>query len=60
MLKSFNDKESKVQLAACDALFNIIRIFKEAIVKYKDFYRIFDGVIGNERYSFKINFRFDC
>jgi hypothetical protein len=45
VIKSFNDKDSKVQLAACDALFNIIKVSKEAILGCQDFLKIFDEVI---------------
>ena len=40
--KSVGDKEQKVQLAACDALFNIVMTYKEAILRYNNFLRIFD------------------
>lgn len=46
MLRCFKDKEMKVQQAACDALFNIIKIVKEAILRDRDtFQRIFNSVI---------------
>lgn len=46
MLRCFKDKDVKVQQAACDALFNIIKIVKEAILRDKiTFLRIFDSVI---------------
>jgi Vacuolar 14 Fab1-binding region len=46
VLRSFKDKDIKVQQAACDALFNIIKIVKEAILKDRaTFLRIFDSVI---------------
>ena len=44
VLNSFKDKDVKVQQAACDAMFNIIKICKEAILKDKVFV-IFDAVI---------------
>jgi len=37
VIKSFHDKDQKVQLAACDAMFNIVKICKEAILRYRNF-----------------------
>lgn len=45
VITCFTDKEFKVQLAACDAMFNIIKVFKEGIVRTKEFFKIFDGII---------------
>jgi hypothetical protein len=43
-----SDKENvKVKQAACDALFNIIKIVKEAILRDKNTFKsIFDAIIG--------------
>ena len=46
MIKSLRDKDVKVQLAACDAIFNIMKICKEAILRYKHFLDIFHEVIN--------------
>jgi vacuole morphology and inheritance protein 14 len=47
VLRCFQDKDMKVQQAACDALFNIIKIVKEAILRDKaTFLKIFDSVIN--------------
>lgn len=46
VIKCFNDKDQKVQLAACDAMFNIVKTCKEAILRYKYFLDIFDRIIG--------------
>ena len=46
VLKSFNDKDSKVQLAACDAVFNIIKVCKETILQEQEFLKIFDEVLA--------------
>jgi hypothetical protein len=43
--KSFVDKEVKVQQAACDAMFNIIKSCKESILRYKHFLEIFNNTI---------------
>ena len=43
--RSFGDKDIKVQQAACDAMFNILKICKEAILRYKKFLDIFDRII---------------
>ncbi len=46
MLKCFKDKDFRVQQAACDALFNIIKIVREAILDNKEIFKsIFDSVI---------------
>lgn len=46
VLKCFKDNESKVKQAACDALFNIIKIVREAILDNKEIFgKIFDAVI---------------
>lgn len=45
MIQSFKDKDVKVQQAACDAMFNIIKICKEAILQDKQFFEIFDEII---------------
>lgn len=46
VLKGFKDKEYKVQLAACDAMFNIIKICKEAFLQYKEFLTVFNEIIN--------------
>ena len=46
VIKSFHDKDQKVQLAACDAMFNIVKICKEAILRYRNFLQIFDKIIN--------------
>ena len=46
VIKSLDDKEPKVLLAACDAIFNIVKICKEAILRYKHFLDIFDKIVG--------------
>ena len=46
VIKSFNDKDIKVQLAACDVMYNIVKTCKEAILRYKHFLDIFDRIIG--------------
>ena len=46
VINSFNDKDSKVLLAACDAMYNIVMICKESILRQKRFLEIFDHVIG--------------
>jgi hypothetical protein len=48
VLTCFRDKDVRVQQAACDAMFNIIKICRDAILqdkKDKMFFRIFDGII---------------
>lgn len=45
VFNGFADRDPKVQLAACDAMFNIIKICKEAILQSKDFLKVFDEVI---------------
>jgi len=37
IIKSFEDREIKVQQAACDVMFNIIKSCKESILRYKNF-----------------------
>jgi vacuole morphology and inheritance protein 14 len=46
VIKSLDDKDTKVLLAACDAIFNIVKICKEAILRYKHFLDIFDKIVG--------------
>lgn len=47
VLKCFKDKEAKVMQAACDALFNIIKIVKEAIFDDNEkFQNIFMNVLN--------------
>jgi hypothetical protein len=46
VLKRFKDKDVKVMQAACDALFNIIKIVKEAIFDDNEkFQNIFINVL---------------
>ena len=45
VIKSFDDKDQKVQMAACDAMFNIVKTCKDAILRYKQFLDIFDRII---------------
>jgi len=45
VIKSFNDKDQKVQLAALEAMFNIINVYKEAILRSKHFLDIFSKII---------------
>ena len=42
---SFSDRDPKVQLAACEAIFNILKNYRESILQNKFFDRIFDSVI---------------
>ena len=46
VVKALKDKDIKVQLAACDAIFNIVKICKEAILRYKYFLDNFNEVIN--------------
>ena len=46
VLEGFQDKDRKVQLAACDAMFNMIKICKEAILQCSQFLRVFDEVVN--------------
>ena len=39
---SFTDRDPKVQLAACDAIFNILKNYRETVLQNKFFDRIFD------------------
>ena len=43
--RSFGDKDIKVQQAACDAMFNIVKSCKESILRYKHFLDIFGRII---------------
>ena len=45
VIKSLNDKDPKVVLAACDAIFNIVKTCKEEILRYDQFLEIFSGII---------------
>jgi hypothetical protein len=45
VIRSFSDKDQKVQLAACDAMYNILKTCKEGILRYKDFLDIFSSII---------------
>ena len=46
IIKALNDKDHKVQLAACDAMFNIVKTWKEATLRYRGFLEIFDNIVG--------------
>lgn len=46
MLRCFSDRDFKVQLAACDSMFNIVKICKEAILKDKNFPAVFDELVA--------------
>lgn len=46
VLFAFEDREPKVQLAACDAMFNILKICKEDILKDPKFPRTFDKILS--------------
>ena len=47
MLKCFKDKEAKVVQAACDSLFNILKIVKEVILEDTEkFLEIFSDVLN--------------
>ena len=41
----FADKDSKVQLAACDAIYNVIKNYREEVLKNELFDRIFASTI---------------
>lgn len=45
IVNSFRDNDTKVQLAACDAIFNILKSYRELVLQNKDFTRIFEQVI---------------
>lgn len=40
-----DDRDPKVQVAACEAIFNVIKNYREAILKSKFFEKIFDTTI---------------
>ena len=47
MIWALNDKDSRVQLAACDSLYNIVKIAKEAILDNMNYFlQLFDEVIN--------------
>ena len=46
VIRSFNDKDQKVQLAACDSMYNILKTCKDAILRYKGFLDIFKRIIN--------------
>ena len=46
VLRCFSDRDFKVQLAACDSMFNIVKICKEAILKDKNFPQVFDELVA--------------
>lgn len=45
IVNAFRDTDPKVQLAACDAIFNILKTYRELVLQNKDFNRIFEQVI---------------
>lgn len=46
VIKAFDDRDSKVQLAALDSLYNIIKICRQSILYYKDFNKILKEVLN--------------
>ena len=46
VIGAFSDKETKVQLAACDAMFNILKVWKEDIIFDKNFPNTFDKIVS--------------
>lgn len=46
VIKSLDDKDTKVLLAACDTIFHIVKIYKETILRYKYFLDIFDKIVS--------------
>lgn len=46
VMSAFSDKEPKVQLAACDAMFNILKVCKEDIIFDKNFPTTFDRIVS--------------
>lgn len=45
IITKFDDKDSKVQVAACEAIFNVIKNYREHLLKSKYFEKIFDSTI---------------
>lgn len=45
VIASFKDPDVKIQQAACDAMFNIIKVCKDAILQDKLFFEIFEEII---------------
>lgn len=45
VMSAFSDKEPKVQLAACDAMFNILQVCKEDIIFDKNFPQTFERIV---------------
>ena len=43
--RCFSDKDTKVQQAACDVIFNVIKIYSEAMLSNQYFDKIFDSTI---------------
>jgi hypothetical protein len=46
IVKAFDDKESKVQLVALDAIYNVLKICREQLLKHKDFNKILKEVLS--------------
>lgn len=44
-MNAFRDTDPKVQLAACDAIFSILKAYRELVLQNKDFTRIFEQII---------------
>lgn len=44
IVQSFKDSDTKVQQAACDAIFAILKSYRELVLQNKDFIRIFESV----------------
>lgn len=42
IVNAFRDTDPKVQSAACDAIFNILKSYRELVLQNKDFTRIFE------------------
>lgn len=44
-MNSFRDNDAKVQAAACDAIYNVLKTHRELVLQNKEFNRIFEQVI---------------
>jgi hypothetical protein len=44
-MMKMEDKDSKVQVAACESIFNVIKNYRETILKSRFFEKIFDTTI---------------
>lgn len=45
IVSSLRDSDPRVQMTACDAIFNTIKIYRELVLQNKLFIRIFEQVI---------------